>query len=44
MVNRQLIDADREGRKAAQLGELVMLLDKNPEVARILDLMEIVRR
>ncbi len=30
----------REGRKADQLGELLHLLEKNPEVARILDLVD----
>ena len=43
-IHYQLRDAARQSRKAAQLDELAMLLDKNPEVARILDLMEVVRR
>lgn len=35
--------AERESRKAQQLAELAILLDKNPEVARILELIEDVR-
>ena len=42
-VERQMCDAARAGRKAERLAELGMLLDKNPEVARILDLIEEVR-
>ena len=42
-VERQMCDAARAGRKADRLAELGMLLDKNPEVARILDLIEEVR-
>ena len=36
-------DAIRASRQADQLAELALLLERNPEVARILDLMEIVR-
>lgn len=36
--------AERESRKASQMAELGALLDKNPDVARILDLMEEVGR
>ncbi len=32
----------RESRKAEQLNELLYLLDKHPEIARILDLVEAV--
>lgn len=35
--------AYREARKSAQLKELAALLDKHPDVARILDLAELVR-
>ena len=43
-VHYQLREASRQSRKAVQLEELAILLEKNPEVARILDLMEVVRR
>lgn len=43
-VARQRHDALVEGRKAHCLTELSDLLDRNPELARILDLIEIVRR
>ncbi len=39
-VASQLYRAEREARKLQLLGELKYLLDKNPEVARILDLIE----
>ena len=42
-VERQMCEAARAGRKADRLAELGALLDKNPEVARILDLIEEVR-
>lgn len=42
-VSSDLRCAIDQSRKAEQLRELSFLLDKNPEVARILDLMEIVR-
>lgn len=32
--------ADQEARKAGRAKELAMLLDENPKIARILDLME----
>lgn len=40
----QAAQARRESRKADRLDELNHLLDKNPEVARILDLLEDVQR
>jgi hypothetical protein len=36
----QLQRAQRESRRETQLAELLDLLDKNPEVARILDLID----
>ncbi len=39
-VRDQLQQAEAATRKAQYLGELQYLLEKNPEVARILDLME----
>ena len=39
-VERRQYEAVRAGRQAQQLAELGALLDKNPEVARILDLFE----
>ena len=39
-VERKTREAVRAGRQAQQLAELGALLDKNPEVARILDLFE----
>lgn len=39
-VHSELRRSMRESRKAENLQELAMLLDKNPEVARILELME----
>ncbi len=42
-VENDLNRASREARKLEQLHELSFLLQKNPEVARILDLIEIVR-
>lgn len=43
-VESQLHRATGEVRKAEQLHELQYLLQKNPDVARILDLLEVVRR
>jgi hypothetical protein len=43
-IAAQRFHAERESVKANRLAELEYLLDKNPEVARILDLMEQVRR
>ena len=43
-VAMDLIRAERESNKALRLRELNDLLDKNPDVARILDLVEEVRR
>lgn len=43
-VESQLHRATGEARKADQLRELQYLLQKNPDVARILDLIEVVRR
>lgn len=42
-VGRQFREARDNAEKANRLDELCFLLDKNPEVARILDLIEIVR-
>lgn len=42
-VANQLGKARRESRKESRLAELSYLLEKNPEVARILDLIEDVR-
>lgn len=42
-VNGQLQDAIRNTQKAQRLAELQDLLDKNPEIARIFDLVEEVR-
>ncbi len=39
-IHSQLRCAQRESRKANLLSELEYLLDKNPETARILELME----
>lgn len=41
-VEHDLKRANREARKAEQLHELSVLFQRNPEVARILDLVEIV--
>lgn len=38
---RQLSEAEDRAHRAGQLRELIALLDKNPDVARILDLMEL---
>lgn len=43
MVWSQVRQAEREARRHQRLAELGILLDKNPEVARILDLVEEVR-
>lgn len=43
-VESQLNRATGEAYKADQLRELQYLLQKNPDVARILDLIEVVRR
>lgn len=42
-VAGQLRHAQQEAGKAGRLMELDMLLDKNPDIARILDLVEEVR-
>jgi biotin synthase-related radical SAM superfamily protein len=42
-VRMQARSAERETHRAMRLAELSHLLEKNPEVARILDLMETVR-
>ena len=42
-VGKQAAEASRQSHKAERLQELAYLLDKNPEIARILDLMEDVR-
>jgi hypothetical protein len=42
-VERQQWDAVSASRRAEQLKELANLLDRNPEVCRILDLIELVR-
>lgn len=42
-VDQQCCYARNESRRARRLDELARLLDKNPEVARILDLMEELR-
>lgn len=42
-IASQLDRSGREARKLEALNELSFLLQKNPEVARILDLMEAVR-
>jgi len=42
-IASQRFRAETESRRASQLVELEYLLDKHPEVARILDLMESVR-
>jgi hypothetical protein len=39
-LERNLHRARREGHRQHRLEELVFLLDKNPEIARILDLVE----
>ena len=41
-LHSRLGHIEREGRKGAALNELLYLLDKNPEVARILELIELV--
>lgn len=43
-LHNRLARAQRESRKAEQLSELLYLLDKNPETARILDLVDAVGR
>ena len=42
-VEQQANEAERQGAKARHLFELSQLLAKNPEIARILDLLEEVR-
>lgn len=42
-VHSQLYRAEKEARQVSKLEELRWLLDKNPDVARILDLLEEVR-
>lgn len=42
-VQSQLVRSHQEARKEQQLQELAQLLDENPKIARILDLIEIVR-
>lgn len=42
-VESQAGEAERQSRKADRLRELGYLLDKNPEIARILDLLDEVR-
>jgi hypothetical protein len=42
-VERQRYQAVQDARRADQLGELLDLIDKHPHIARILDLLEIVR-
>lgn len=42
-VNAQLHRAQQESNRASRLHELAYLLEKNPEIARILDLVEEVR-
>jgi predicted Zn-dependent peptidase len=42
-VSSQLRDINRQEKKGLRLAELQHLLDKNPEVSRILDLLEEVR-
>ena len=43
-INDRLYQAQAEGRRAEKLGELKFLLDKNPETARILELLEILEQ
>ena len=43
-TEKALYHAAGQARRAEALGELIDLLDKNPDVARILDLVEIVGR
>ena len=43
-INKQLSYAQQEARKCDKLQELKFLLEKNPEIARILDLIEETRR
>lgn len=43
-VERQKYEAVRASHKAERMKELAYLLDKHPDVARILDLLEDVRR
>jgi len=43
-VRNQLHYAQIESRRADQLSELKYLLDKRPEIARILDLLDVVKR
>jgi hypothetical protein len=46
LIERVRSQADRasaEGRRSERLRELVFLLDKNPDIARILDLVEEVK-
>ena len=42
-IHNQAAHAQQEGNKASRLYELAELLDKNPVVARILELLEEVR-
>ena len=42
-ISAQKFRAQQESRNANRLAELECLLDKNPEVARILDLLESVK-
>lgn len=39
-IHSQRMSAERSGRQASRLREVEELLDRNPEVARILDLLE----
>ena len=41
---RQIRRADHARHRTNQMEELVYLLDKNPEIARILDLLDLVGR
>jgi hypothetical protein len=43
-MQSRLHHARREGHKAHQVEELIYLMDKHPEVARILELIELVGR
>lgn len=42
-IRNQVSRCSREARKAKQYKELQYLLDKNPEVARILELLDVVQ-
>lgn len=43
-ISARLVYAEQESRRAGSLNELRYLLDKNPDVARILDLIDEVGR